>query len=73
MLAGRRAAIKELIEKAGETMTLQLLEIVAAVANGIVAVVSASWYAKSKNAGHLFFMICAGCSAAVFAYLAFVK
>ncbi len=47
-----------------------MLEIVAAVANGIAAIVSAAWYAKSKNAGHLFLMGCFLLSAAIFTYLA---
>jgi hypothetical protein len=54
-------------------MTLQVLEIVGAVANAIVAAVSGSWYAKSKNAGHLFITICSGLTAAIFVYLAFLK
>jgi hypothetical protein len=54
-------------------MTLQILEVVAAIANGIVAVVSASWYSKSKNSGHLFMAACAALSAGIFAYLAWVK
>jgi hypothetical protein len=47
-----------------------MLEIIAVVASGIAVIVSAAWYAKSTNAGHLFFMCCFVFSSAVFTYLA---
>jgi hypothetical protein len=49
---------------------MEWLEWVAAIASGIAGVVSASWFVKSKNKGHLFLASCFLLSAVIFTYLA---
>ena len=49
---------------------MEVVEVVAAAADGIAGIVTAAWYAKSKSGGHLAMAICFLFVAAVFGYLA---